>query len=233
MSGQGAVFGIFVFGSVMAAYSWYNNKSTRRIGRLLDNLRSGQSQINCVLGANPLVISEHEKVVAVLPQTELLEPKSVRVRQGTRNSSSVRWVRGYSSGSGSYTSTIESHDQLKTVDEGTLVLTDQRIAFLGTLKTITVDVKKISGVDEHRDGIALHCEGKEKVESFKISKKLRLTYEEDQDVVSVPFVGQILGCLISLSLGGSGRSRAAAPSQLALNTEPRLIDILKKINGLA
>ena len=134
MSGQGIFFGLTTFGAEIAAF--FNNKKVQaaRISKLLEMLSAGTADINFILAAAPLVISEHEKLVAVLPKTILLEPKTVRVRQGNRHSSSMRMVRGLSFGSGSYTSTTESREQLQKADEGTLVVTNRQVAFLGHLR---------------------------------------------------------------------------------------------------
>jgi hypothetical protein len=206
MTGQGILVGLFIFGLVIVASSYLNNKKVKaaRLAKVLDLISTGTADLNFILTAAPLVVSEHEKVVAVLPNTTLLEPRSVRVREGRRYSSSERTTYGYSTGSGRYTSTTESRDQLKTIDRGTLVVTDQRIAFMGALKTISIDIKKVMGVDPHLDGIALHCKDKEKVESFKISDDLKLTYHEDQQEVSVPFIGPFLERIISLTMSGQG-----------------------------
>jgi hypothetical protein len=197
MTGQGIFFGFIVFGSIIAAFSYLNYQKVQaaRISKVLEDISSGTTDINFVLAASPLVVSEHEKVAAVLPKTTLLEPKMVRVREGSRHSSSMR-MASYSVGSGNYTSTTESQEQLRAIDLGTLVVTNQRIVFLGKLKTISIDVNKMIGVDEYRDSIGVHCKDKEKVDSFKISNDLMLTYHEDQKDVLVPFAGQILGSII-------------------------------------
>src|SRR5258708_37556662 len=163
MTGQGVVFGFIVFGSIFAAFSYLNNQKVEaariskvqaaRLSKVLEDISSGTTNINFVLTAPPLVVSEDEKVAAVLPKTTLLEPKVVRVRQGNRHSSSMRIARGYSVGSGNYTSTTESREQLGAIDLGTLVVTNQRIALMGKLKTISIDVDKIIAVDEYRDSI--------------------------------------------------------------------------------
>jgi len=210
MTGQGILVGLFIFGLAIVVFSYLNNKRVEaaRKAKVLELISTGTADINFVLTAAPLVVSEHEKVVAVLPNTTLLEPRSVRVRQGRHYSSSVRMTYGYSTGSGRYTSTTESRDQLKTIDRGTLVVTDQRIAFMGALKTISIDVGKIMGIDPHPDGISLHCKDKQKVESFKISDKLKLTYHEDQQEVSVPFIGPFLERIISLTMSDQGSTNA-------------------------
>jgi hypothetical protein len=214
MSGQGLVFGAAVAGAIIAAYSLLNrNRQNHEIASLLAALASGHRDINFILAPNPLVVSKNEKVIAVLPHTTLLEPRSVRVRNGSRTSSSVRWASGFSTGSGDYTSTTESRDQLREIDSGTLIVTDQRVAFLGALKTITIPTQKISGMDRYTDAIAVHCEGKEKVETFRISATLQLTYQGDDNAVSVPFVGPILGFLVSQTMSALGNSNEMIKSR--------------------
>jgi hypothetical protein len=212
MTSQGMLWGFIVFGGVIAAFWCSNNKKVQaaQLAKALQIIGTGATGINLVLATSPLVLSEHENVVAVLPKTTLLEPKAVRVRQGRRHSSSMR-AYGYSAGSGDYTSTTESLEQLRAIDVGTLVVTDQRIAFMGQLKTVSIDLIKIIGVDNGRNEIGIHCKDKEKVESFRIAKDLMLTYQEDCEAVSVPFDGQILGCIVSRTMTQheARKSRAA------------------------
>jgi hypothetical protein len=106
-------------------------------------------------------------------------------------------MSGYSYGTGGYTSTTESHEQQQVIDKGTLVVTDQRVVFLGTLKTVSIDLNRIMGVDQHPDGIGMHCKDKEKVETFRISNDLMLTYKEKQQDVSFPFTGPVLERLLA------------------------------------
>ena len=46
------------------------------------------------------------------------------------------------------------------------------------LKTVAIDFRDIIGIDGRLDGISIHSEGKEVVESFKIDNSLKLTYFE-------------------------------------------------------
>jgi hypothetical protein len=68
---------------------------------------------------------------------------------------------------------------------------------MGKLKTISIDVNKMMGIDEYRDSIGIHRTDKPNVESFKISDDLMLTYHEDDKDVPLPFTGQILGSIIN------------------------------------
>jgi hypothetical protein len=207
---QGIVVGFLVFGAVVGAFLYINDTkvTAAQSSRILDIINRGMASINFILAAPPIVLSEHEKVIAVLPKTILLEPKAVRVRQGSRHGSSMQFVRGYSVGSGSYKSTSESRDQLRTIDDGTLVVTNQRVAFLGALKTVTMDLSEIIGVDECGDGIRLHRKNKENVESFRISDDLKLTFKDGDEDVSVPFTGQILELVINKAMAISNERKA-------------------------
>jgi hypothetical protein len=111
MTGQGVLFGLIIFGLVIAASSYLNNAKVdaasylndrrveaERTAKVLELISAGTGDINFILTTAPIVVSEQEKIVAVLPNTDLLEPRSVRVREGKRYSSSMRIVRGYSSG---------------------------------------------------------------------------------------------------------------------------------------
>jgi hypothetical protein len=110
MTGQGILVGLFIFGLVIFAFSRQghkeleNNKGLEaaRMAKVLELITAGTTDINFILTAAPLVISDGEKVVAVLPNATLLESRSVRVRQGSRESSSMRMMYGYSTGSGGY-----------------------------------------------------------------------------------------------------------------------------------
>ena len=202
-----------VAGAVIAAFAYLKKKAVvqaAQMFKILEDISAGASNINFVLAHPPLVISDREKVVAVLPKTILLEPRAVRVRQGSRSGSSMRWTVGYSTRYGRYTSTTESEDQQRAVDIGTLVVTDQRVVFLGALKTVSIDVNKIMGADQYPNGIGLHCMNKEKVEAFRISHDLMLTYKETQENISLPFTGAVLERLVSRALAGSGNRKAAA-----------------------
>jgi hypothetical protein len=210
MSASAIFLGFMVFGMTLAACSYYINnykdaqQTAAHTSRLINLLRSGSTNVKFIFGEIPLVIYKNEKVLAALPNTALLEPKLVRVRQGSRYAS-----RGRLGGFSNYSSTTESREQLKQRDVGTLVVTDQRVAFLGQLKTVSIDAGEILGVDTLPDGVALHCKSKENVESFKISPDLMVTYAQDLDEVSVPFTGAILGCIIDKATEHTAEIEAA------------------------
>lgn len=58
-------------------------------------------------------------------------------------------------------------ESLQTVDSGSLVVSNQRFAFLGAQKSIAIPLAKIIQVQAYRDGIAVSREGRESVEFFQ------------------------------------------------------------------
>jgi len=60
------------------------------------------------------------------------------------------------------------------------VVTDKKVAFLGALKD-NCRFEKYLGRRKFRDGIAIHREDKENVETFKISEKLTLVYRDGEE----------------------------------------------------
>jgi hypothetical protein len=179
---------------------------------VLEDINSGSSSINFVLGECPLVVKDGERVVAALPNTALLEPLTIRVRDGNRHHSSFATGRSAraSWGSSSYTSEFAPHDELRQADVGTFILTDRRLVFMGALKTLVVDLSKIMGVDHLSCGIAVHCEGKEDVDSFKIAQDLKLPYLKDGKALAVPFSGPILERVVSHAMAKTRSQHAAS-----------------------
>jgi hypothetical protein len=75
---MGVVVFLAVAGAVLAAFAYFNKEGVQAAltFKILENISTGTSNIDFVLTDPPLVISEHENVVAVLPRTILLEPKN-------------------------------------------------------------------------------------------------------------------------------------------------------------
>jgi hypothetical protein len=91
----------------------------------------------------PTGFDQDEEVLCVLPSIDLMELRAVRysIRRGRSayGGPTIRVARGLSfrlGGSDSIGHTMsESTDELRQIDNGTLVLTTKRLAFLGSLRT--------------------------------------------------------------------------------------------------
>jgi hypothetical protein len=212
MTGGSILLGFAVFIAVIALFTYFNNKADQvaQTSKVLDAITADTSKFNFVLTEIPIELSDQEKALAVLPKTALLEPKAVRVGQRRYLGSSLRIAKGVSLRSGRQVSTSESLDRLRRIDQGKLVVTNKRIAFLGTMRTVFVEIEKIVSVDTYIDGIGLHCSGKDKVECFLISPDLTIKYSDNDEKVTVPFAGQILHHIVSEAMAHRSDRKYAA-----------------------
>lgn len=68
---------------------------------------------------------------------------------------------------GSFSGRPIQTESLQTVDSGSLVVSNQRFAFLGTQKSIAIPLSKIIQVQAYRDGVAVSREGRESVDVYQ------------------------------------------------------------------
>src|SRR5262249_35261088 len=102
-----------------------------------------------------------EEVLCVLPGTRLMEARTVRTSQSVYGGASVRIAKGLYIRSGRRASTSEPHEKLFVIQR-TLVLTSQRLVFLGGLHTTDTYLKDIVGTESYMDGVRVHRKRKVK-----------------------------------------------------------------------
>jgi hypothetical protein len=150
------------------------------------------------IGDAPIALTKNEKAIVVLPGINLWEPRSIRVKTGSGSGSSIRVMKGLSFRFGTYGSTGESHDEMRKIDTGTLVVTNRRLVFEGQQRTVSHDTIKIIGVDYYLDGVGIHCEKRDKVQVFEIpSSLITITNNASKEELSLPITGQILHRIIT------------------------------------
>ncbi len=83
-----------------------------------------------------------------------------------------RAVRQYIGGGGKYIrgGLSESHGELREIDSGELVLTNQRLIFNGTKRKIEYNLSKIIVVEEHTDAVGIGASNKSKTQFYVISE---------------------------------------------------------------
>lgn len=110
----------------------------------------------------PVLLRPWERVVLCLYGIVLREPK--RVSRGLYGGPSFHLGKGVSFRLGAFQA--EGHDELDDADQGTLVLTNQRLVFAGELRSMTVELAKVSAVDSDYDSITIHRPGKDRPQSY-------------------------------------------------------------------
>jgi len=141
---------------------------------------------------SPIILKKKEELQLALPNISLLEPRAVTT--GGYGGPSVRVAKGVYFRVGGFRA--ESHEELRNIDQGTLTLTNKRLVFSGTKRTINIDLRKILSVEPYSDSIALRRESKEKTQYFTGIDQTELTITVGDRVYKEPFSGLILMYLI-------------------------------------
>ncbi len=158
---------------------------------LLEELREGKIPLR-IEGEAPVILKKNEDIQIVLPNISLVESRAIRT--GYYRGPSVRLVKGVYYRFGK--SISESHDELRTIDRGTLILTNKRLIFSGSKNAINIELKKIVSMEPYSDGIALNREGKQKTQYFADIDQAVLTFTVDDRQYTEPLSGLILMYLI-------------------------------------
>jgi len=106
----------------------------------------------------PIILKKNEEPFLYLPNIELHEDRMIRDRVG----GAVRVMKGVYVGG----SRGESHPERRHVDTGELILTNKRLVFVGSRKSVDIDLRKILSIDPYSDGIALSRSNKKNIEWF-------------------------------------------------------------------
>lgn len=143
-------------------------------------------------GEASIILKKKEELQLALSNISLLEPRAVRT--GGYGGPSFRVAKGVYFRVGGFRS--ESHEELRNIDQGTLTLTNKRLVFSGTKRTINIDLGKIVSVEPYSDGVALRRSGKEKTQYFTGIDQAEFTITVGGRVYKEPFSGLILMYLI-------------------------------------
>ncbi|HEC91449.1 MAG TPA: zinc-ribbon domain-containing protein [Candidatus Atribacteria bacterium] len=157
----------------------------------MEKLREGEVPFHFG-GKSPIILKKNERLQMALPNVSLIEPRAVRT--GGYGGGSFRVTKGVSLRTGRFQ--MESHDELKTIDQGTFVLTDERVVFSGTKRTVNIDLKKILSIEPYSNGIGLRRTGKSRTEYFTGVEQHNVSFSIDGRHYKEPLSGSILMCLI-------------------------------------
>lgn len=113
-----------------------------------------------------IVLKKNEKPIYKLEDVSFSEPRAVRTSNGGYGGVSVRITKGVTLHSGRVGSTSESHDEIKNIDNGDFLITNKRIIFLGSNRTINIDLNKIVSVSNEYNTIQIQRSNKQKPEYF-------------------------------------------------------------------
>jgi len=96
----------------------------------------------------------------------LQEPRAVRQTHAAYGGPTVRVAKGVLFRLGGASARSESHEEIRVIDQGSLILTNKRLIFIGSKRTNNIDIRKIMAIEAYKDGIELQRENKQKTKYF-------------------------------------------------------------------
>lgn len=176
------------------AYGGLTNKEQRKkdFERWLNQLKEGNVKVDIKTTDPPVILKKEEKAYIVLPNMSLMESRSVRT--GGYAGPSFRVAKGVSFRLGKFSSS--SHEELKTIDQGTFSLTNKRIVFSGSKRSININLNKIISMNPYKDGFSLSREGKQKTQYFIGIPQTEITFAVNNRTYNESFSGLVLMYLI-------------------------------------
>jgi hypothetical protein len=102
-------------------------------------------------------------------KSNLYEPRAVREFHGGSRGVSMRVAKGVSVRVGNFKGQSESHDELRMIDSGVLIITNKRLIFVGPNRGSNIDLKKLLHFNVTQDGIMVNVETRQKSQLFSVS----------------------------------------------------------------
>jgi len=157
---------------------------------LVSEIESGEIRFN---GPTDVALAKNENLLMASPSTSLVEARAVR--QGTYGGPRIRIAKGFSIGGGA--SRYESHDELRTIDTGNFTVTSERIVFAGSLRTVSIKLKKVVGLEPIENGVGINHTGKQKTQYF-LFPELRINFKVENRVYDTLLVSpEMISALIN------------------------------------
>jgi hypothetical protein len=133
-------------------------------------------------------LGEDEELLCVFAQTTLFGARAVRNWVGRQGGASFRVGKGIYLRAGASAGTSESHDEMRPLDNGTLVVTDKRLMFVGRHRTVDTPLQKIINIEtEHYpDWLRINVQGQQRTLCFLLKTELPMVYEYNGETYSAP-----------------------------------------------
>jgi len=118
---------------------------------------------------SPLALKPKEQAYVSVPAVLARLTTRTRYSGGSQGFSFPIGHTGIRYRVGSFSGHPVQSSSISDVDEGTLVLTNMRIAFIGGLKSVITQLPKLIHVEVYNDGLSVFQEGRENPNFYKIS----------------------------------------------------------------
>ena len=164
----------------------------------MNALKEGEIAVKMIYDNSMVLLKREEELQVVLPNMALWEPRSVRQSVGGYGGPSFRIAKGVSWRLGAFKAKSESHEELRTIDQGRFTLTNRRLIFSGAKRTVDINLNKIISIEPYSDGIAVRTSGRQKTQYFVgiDPRRVTATVTIGNRAYQEPFNGLILQYLI-------------------------------------
>lgn len=185
---------------------------------LLNHFKSGQTVFN---KESNILLKKGERIIYTSGNSiRLNEPKSVRVTNSAHYGTSHRHGnRSHSFGVSK--STGESHDVIKNVDIGQIIITNKRFIFSGAKRNVDVNISQITGITPYNNGIKLQRKNKQKAEYFIGIDNQVFTYSMGNEMYFFTFNGDIIKAMIEGGLNKTPQRSKLMESKSQLESKPQ------------
>ena len=148
---------------------------------------------------SPVILKKNENISLVLYNINLQEPRAVRQTHAAYGGPTIRVAKGVSFRLGGASARSESHEEIRVIDQGSLILTNKRLIFIGSKRTTNIDLRKIMAIKAYKDGIESQRENKQKTEYFTGTDKSSITFTINGRQSTIP----VLGVVVKAAIQGS------------------------------
>ena len=119
--------------------------------------------------SSPLALKPKEEAYVSVPAVLARQTTRTRYSGGSQGFSFPIGHTGIRYRVGSFSGHPIQSSSITDVDEGTLVLSNMRIAFIGKLKSVVTQLPKLVHIESYNDALAVFQEGRENPNFYKIS----------------------------------------------------------------
>lgn len=152
-----------------------------------------KGEINLPSVESPAELRDNEEAYLSLGDIILSEPNvdkkasfdtSFKISKGVALKSSVKGA------------TNAPQNKLKQIDSGTLVITNRRVIFVGSTKTVNIDLLKVLSINVFKEGVSIVRENKKKVEYFTGTDQSTINFTINGRERSLKMEGDVIRAII-------------------------------------
>ncbi len=159
-----------------------------------------------------LELEQGEELIFVLPNTSFFEPRAIRTWRSAYGGPTIRLAKGLSFHIGQSRGASESHEELRVIDRGALVLTNRRLLFIGSRRTVAVPLQSIIDIESYTDGLRVHRQRKQKPELFIFGTDDEIKIVAHERTVSAPLDGRLIIAIVQQAISLQARKAVGSTS---------------------